>query len=358
MNAPHEHASNKGQRANVGHIPKTKRGDYDVEIVSTNVIEGGVEAFVRAWDDNKPVGFVDGTVEIERFHIYNPPMLVADPNGDIVRQSTNSRGETLTRKYREDPQEALLQVIEHNLSVMHLFSQENIQLGKVGHTTSTFFPAAGAASPVDGWTHRASVDETFSTIRTSAGSDALDTAVNDELAYLLASGTSNQFARMRRSVYGFATSTIGSDTISSATLSIYGSNRNTGLGNPNIDIVSATPASASALAASDYNIASYGSTLFATGIAAGSWNTTGYNDYALNASGLAAINTSGNTFFGTRLSWDVSNSFGGAWGSGLRGGVEGYWADQSGTTNDPKLVVEHTAVSAGTGRLMMMGMGR
>src|SRR3990167_4725754 len=70
-------------------------GTYDdlryglkVEIQSLKAIEvngsHGVEIMARAWKGTKQLGFVDGTVEIERFRIFNPPIVVDDPNGDII----------------------------------------------------------------------------------------------------------------------------------------------------------------------------------------------------------------------------------------------------------------------------------
>src|SRR3990167_1737916 len=42
----------------------------------------GIELFARAWRGTQQLGFgSDGSVEIERFRIFNPPILVDDPNG-------------------------------------------------------------------------------------------------------------------------------------------------------------------------------------------------------------------------------------------------------------------------------------
>ena len=48
-------------------------------------IEGGIQIFAQAWNlDGTQVGFgKDGTVDIERFQIINPPILVPDENGDV-----------------------------------------------------------------------------------------------------------------------------------------------------------------------------------------------------------------------------------------------------------------------------------
>ena len=67
-----------------------------IEIQSVAKIDGGVEVFARAWRGATPLGFgEDGSVEIERFRIFNPPVLVDDPNG---RTSVRLERKPLTRK--------------------------------------------------------------------------------------------------------------------------------------------------------------------------------------------------------------------------------------------------------------------
>jgi hypothetical protein len=96
--------------AKVGALPKTKRADYAIEIVSTEPIKDGVQVLARAWDKNgRQIGFGrDGTVDIERFIIMNPPILVDDPNGDITKTYVSPDGVTHVRTLREDTKEALL----------------------------------------------------------------------------------------------------------------------------------------------------------------------------------------------------------------------------------------------------------
>ena len=78
----------------------------DIEILEVKVIEEGIEVLARAWGiDGDVIGFgKDGSVEIERFKIYNPPILVEDPiNGSIIRENINSITKEVThRKLRED----------------------------------------------------------------------------------------------------------------------------------------------------------------------------------------------------------------------------------------------------------------
>src|SRR3990167_5565775 len=81
--------------------------------------QSGIELFARAWRGTQQLGFgQDGSVEIERFRIFNPPVLVDDPNGTIIREWTDIiTGEIKQRKLREDQIEALRQVIAHNAKI-------------------------------------------------------------------------------------------------------------------------------------------------------------------------------------------------------------------------------------------------
>ena len=156
-------------------LKKTQRNNYDIEIVSINKIKNGVEVFVRAWvaqgkttvaykNDTKPeildnglingddpniafiihsgeqIGFGKvGTVDIERFIIINPPILVPDDNGDIIQIWIDENKIKHTRKLREDTKEAILQIIEQALDVKkEKFDDSKIVKGKIGNTTSIF----------------------------------------------------------------------------------------------------------------------------------------------------------------------------------------------------------------------------
>ncbi len=345
---PSDRGTVKGEQiAKIQVISKTQRGDYWIEVVDMKARNNGVEVFVKAWDkNNNQIGFGrDGTVEIERFVIVNPPILVPDSTGDIIQEWTDEfTGEVKQRKLKEDLQEALLQSLEHTLSVKkQKYGSAYIIKGKIGNTTLTAYPQPGTGTaPIDGRMARGTVDETFSTIHNGAGQAVSNTATDQPLA-ISASATTDQFSILQRWGFGFNTSSIGSDSIDSAIFSLRGTNVITQLGTTDLDIVSFSPADGSNFASSDYAIASFGGTRFATGISSASWSTTGYNDFTLNASGENNINKSGNTYFGALFKWDLDNNFTGTWGSSLVQRFEAYMADQTGTTDDPKLVVEHSA---------------
>src|SRR3990172_686508 len=145
-------------------------GGVKVEIKSVSKFDGGIEVCARAWKDGKSLGLGDGgKFETERFLIHNHPILVPDDAGDVIRESIDEEtGLPVIKRFREDPIEAVKQVLTDIISVTGK-DRRNIVKGSVGNTTSTFNPAAGAVSPCDGTMRRQTVDETFSTIRTSAG---------------------------------------------------------------------------------------------------------------------------------------------------------------------------------------------
>src|SRR3990167_8166475 len=159
----------------------TKDG-FDIEVRSIAKIDRGVEIYARAWKDGKPVGFIDGSVEIERFRIFNPPILVPDPLGGIIRPYTDDKGNIKTLIYREDPLEAIKQTLAHTIKVSAKDGSKIIK-GKIGNTTSTFFPDAdvestsveGMIQVVDVATWEGAQDATTGTANDSAASSVVGT---------------------------------------------------------------------------------------------------------------------------------------------------------------------------------------
>jgi len=148
-------------------------------------------------------------------------------------------------------------------------------------------------------------------------------------------------SQLRRSMTLFDTSSIGSGSIDSATFSGYGfqqrNSDNDGL--DTIDIIEASPASNTALVSTDFTnftFTSYAS-LDITGMSA-----SGYNDFTLSPTTI--INKSGVTKLGIIEGHDFSDGTSpGLPSSDNSNFLRFYSADQSGTSNDPKLVVEYTA---------------
>ena len=334
------------------------RSDFSIEIVDIKPIQGGVEVFARAWYPwGEQVGFgTRGTVDIERFVIINPPILIEDKSGSIVRTYTDSiTGETVSRSFREDPEQAVVETIAHTIFVKEQkFGALDIERGKIGNTTTTVYPDADTESTsVDGQVYRdesGSGGVAWSTLRGSAGNNSGDSGVT--IDFFLRAGTSaNQWDRMNRVVTLFDVSSIDSgDTIDSATLSYYFQSTafqdNFDL---SIAIVEPTPASNTALANSDYDIANWSATRLASDLDVSSISQDAYNDFSLNATGLGIISTAtagdGIANFGGRYDADADDSEPTYANQSAQARIVS--ADTSGTTQDPKLVIEHSGAGAG-----------
>jgi hypothetical protein len=75
-----------------------------------------------------------------------------------------------------------------------------------------------------------------------------------------------------------------------------------------------------------------------------SFTTSAFSNWTLNSAGLAFISKTGLTRFGMRLGHDIDNSEPSiSSGTQRQTGINGYAADRTGTSQDPKLVVEHEA---------------
>jgi hypothetical protein len=222
--------------------------------------------------------------------------------------------------------------------------------------TLTVFPDAGSPGTTSGDTRvtRSGVDETWAALVGGAGTSAAPTNVTGEFVQFAASATLNQWAAMRRSLFHFDTSALGAGaSIVSATLSLFGAGSSDGLGvSPNINIYQSTVVSDNAFVASDFS--QVGSTAFSTAIPFASWSNTAYNDFVLNANGLANINKTGVSKFATRnANFEVAGSAP-TWSSLGSSSITGHYADETGTANDPMLVITYTLPSQ---LLSLLGIG-
>ncbi len=325
--------------------------NIEVEIIDIDKIDGGVAAFARAWKDGIPVGFgADGTVEIERFRIFNPPVLVADPNGDIIKDYTDRVGKVTNQRFREDPKEALKQVIADNVRIVGK-NGKNIVPGKIGNTTDTYYPNADPESTtVDGKISQGgSWVNTWTNTRNSATAfNSFPSNTSGEFAGAYAFVTSGNWNEMYRSAFLFDTSAIAdTDTISSATFSIYVTSKADPNSEMSFMVGTSSPASNTNLTTSDWaNETRFGTTHLASDIAYSSISTSAYNDFALNATGISNVSLTGITKLGVRSTQDADNSTP-TWGASVYKHISGSYADNTGTTQDPKLVVVHTEAGGG-----------
>jgi hypothetical protein len=191
--------------------------------------------------------------------------------------------------------------------------------------------------------HENAAGDTWANLRNGAGTN-YSNPTNDAFFYFRCGTTSNTYTEIDRYICTFGTSGLTeAATISAAILSLYGTSKaDLGSWTPNINIYTSAPASNNQLAAGDYD--SVGTVVQCdTAITYAGWSTAGYNDFTFNATGLGNISKTGISKFGARnANYDVANSPP-TWGSGNPSAhVSGYHADQTGTTNDPKLAVAYT----------------
>ena len=213
-------------------------------------------------------------------------------------------------------------------------------------STFIFYPEAGTGGTTsDAIIGRTAVDEIFTTIRGGNGTVVSSTTANNTQAYLKASTTNNQFSHDYRGLFTFDTSGLSATvTITAATLSLYYSGKSNGLGDIDLHVTEATLGDPATPAVTDYQAVSY--TSFGS-IAYADWDA-GYEVITLNQAGQDNIDKTGISEYATMTDWDVANSFGGVWSSGNVSYFTCYYADEAGTTKDPKLSVTFNEIAGVT----------
>lgn len=197
---------------------------------------------------------------------------------------------------------------------------------------------------VDGYTEHivGSPGVAWSTLRAAAGTGSLDNDPAGRAMYIMGNSVfANYWYGMRRGIVVFDTSLVPAGAIiTSATLSVYGYLKGDDLViAPDINVYSASPASDTALASGDFD--SIGSVaLCDTPITYAGFSTAGYNAFALNAAGLAAIDPSGATAIGFRnANYDVANVEPAKTAVGTKTSYLQFYGVEQGAAFAPKLVV-------------------
>lgn len=337
-------------------IGQYERNGYQIEILSVTKrpINNVLQVVVKASKDGNKIGFSRaGTVELERFNIYNPPILVDDPNGTIGQVIGDEKTGTHIRKLKEDPVEALKQVVaETILEVGHNVPGRVID-GREGSTFSIFYAAAGVGAGsvdcrieiIDGG------GQAWSTIVTGAGTSVSNTSTNGGL-YSEDNGTA-WVENMRTFEDEAIAATIGTDTIVAATSSVTDAdtfNDNTTHNFARVLAVGGAiqDAEQDECIASDYEDQNQTALASDTVIDLGSRTANVRIYLPHNAAGLAelasAVSGSRPARFVHEFDKDQSNT------APTLATAASYWyhihADTAGTASDPKITIEHTAAAA------------
>lgn len=198
----------------------------------------------------------------------------------------------------------------------------------------------------------------WTALRNGAGTGSSDTTALD-VGMLIRSGQAgNEWRQISRSIYLFDTNSLD-DTIiiTPSTLSLYAGSKGDNISiTPNMNLYASTPNTNTALIDSDYG--QIDTTEFATTITFAGMTDTAYNDFTLNASGLAAIDVAGISKFGMRnANYDVANSAPTRNADNQASFFVTNFAAQTGTDKDPKLVVNFTLPVSGGNPMFFQGGG-
>lgn len=214
----------------------------------------------------------------------------------------------------------------------------------------TFYPDADPeTTSVDGrCAASTSLTDDFATLRARNGATQVSSGATATIG-ITATSTTDVYSTLSRGIAVFDTSSItDSDTVDSGTFSLQATSKGTGM-SQEVAITIGVTASNTALAASDFQTNTSTTRFADTDISIASINTAGsYNDWTLNAAGVANINKSGVSKFSFRMSCDVNN-VAPTWVSSAAPFVNFVTADAAGgTSTAPKLVVETTAAAGST----------
>ena len=196
----------------------------------------------------------------------------------------------------------------------------------------------------DGWVRKLTAGGTWAGIHdATAGSDS--TAANSTiLASIRSDASTNEWRWIYRSVLTLDLSDIpAAATISAATLSLFGQSKaDDGSVSPTWNIYAATPASNTDIANGDYD--QIATTAYCdTALTYANLTTNGYNDFAFNATGLAAVTSAigGILKLGIReATYDVADSAP-AWGAN-EDAASSFWSADKGAGYVPKISITYT----------------
>lgn len=304
--------------------------EYEIEIIEINLLDGGIEVFARAWKNGVQLGFgKDGSVDLERFKVFNPPILVEDPTGTDIREFIFQDGSVHQQILKEDPEEAFVQSLIHTVSVSGKEGTTIIPQSR-GNTTTTIYPS------YDAFSQRLDTDTTWSACRDAT--DGLTTGDTDTYKYFSCEKRTTGKFEITRGYFVFDTSVIGSgQQVDSGTLSLnMTGDRNTYQTVGFVDFAGPN----SGFTNADYDVIS-AYTEVVTQITSTA-STGNYDNWTLNATGEGLVSVTGYSRYGLVWQNEISNT---EPPNTNRNYCTWYMVDETGTTKDPKLVIVHSAAA-------------
>ena len=210
----------------------------------------------------------------------------------------------------------------------------------IAHATDTEF-FSDTPDGFAGWDEAS--DSSWTEIRAKSGNVSNPSQEVESLGYVIARTTTDKWKRLFRTILRFNTRSIGSDEVTSSTVSVHGSGAKASNIDATLNFSTSNPISDTTIENADYDQSHWGDTkLSDAGILFSDATTSDYNNFKLNSAGNAAINTTGTTTLGLRLEEDIDNSQP-TWSSGADGFLNAYMSERTGTGEDPRLVVTHSA---------------
>lgn len=294
-------------------------------IVRKEGVPVGVDALIRLFDSK---GF-EIPVDPHR-NFYNQPLMVPDGT-EVVERLLHGRRIQYTRNtYRLDPAEAYLQALEQSLK-----GTPAVRGFRTRGTVSTFY-----ASTDNGFIDSSSA--TYATARDGGGSFYVSSTDNPTMGYTTSAGS--YFLDM--AFVRFDTAALGdSDTIDAVALSVYGTTSANLGGGELFEARTGYTWSGSGVTSADWRTGAQfeALTLCAT-LSLATWSDVGYNTFVESGTTFRSnVNKTGQT--------EITLCTAKHRTTGVAPSDLSYAtfinATASGTTQDPKLVVTHTAGGGG-----------
>jgi hypothetical protein len=209
-----------------------------------------------------------------------------------------------------------------------------------GTCTATFYPDSGSGG-VDGIArYNPGGDNDWHALVIGSGNQDYPSQTSSNL-YEAATATTSKWATIHRLYFYFDTSALPDNTtISAATISFRGSAKLDSLGAaPTFNVYGSNSTHTTSSDVTEYEHAQ--STAFSTAMTYAGFSTSGYNDFALNASGIAAVSKTSYSRFTLRFTNDVSDTAP-SWVNAGNSYFTIYMTEQ-GAGYKPKLVVTYSS---------------
>lgn len=322
--------------------------DYNVKVESVQANNDELAVYVKATDAlAEPIGFgSDGTVEIERFRFVGDlPQYVTDYSEIPTLECDNVDKQLCWLEYplRHDPELAFRQQLEHTISLVGK-DGGNIVDNKVGNTVTTVYSDADPETDTfdsELWYLNAA-GVTWASARTANG-----TATDDDKSTVSGiqwkiDDESGKVQTLYRAKHGFNNPQIDAgDDIDSVIVSFYGT-AGADPHNDDFEVALTNDGShGSDTAATNSDFENVGNTEYASRIAYDSFSQSGYNDFTLNAAGLAAFNKNSENWYSViEGKYDLDNTSPTLDGSVDWTYLRWYGADNG--SNKPKMVITHS----------------